>query len=166
MSLHSEGRTWESCSRGQTGWVRLSGPQLSGEQPPGLTGSPAHGHCGGSPGRGGRWRELPWQWGQARSCGRAAALIPRPPAIRERSSSLEVLPSQRQLPPDNDGLATLCLPVLSAGASSPRPGLPPPAWELGPQLVSVQCWSEGGWGAPPEPAGRGDPVVLFQRSRL
>ena len=116
-------------------------------------------------GRGRRWRELPWQRCRAHSCGRAAALIPRPLAIRERSSSLEVLPSQRQLPPDNDGLATLCLPVLPARASSPRPGPHQPG-NSAPSVGLCPVRVGRGVGCPPEPAGGGAPVVLFQGSRL
>ena len=44
----------------------------------------------------------------------------------------------------------LCLPVLSASASSPRPGLPPPAWELGPQRGSLSSAGPKGVGCPPQ----------------
>ena len=148
-------------------WCACLDPGSRGDpsQPPGLTGTPAHWHCCGQWGRGRRWRELPWQRCRAHSCGRAAALIPRPLAIRERSSSLEVLPSQRQLPPDNDGLATLCLPVLPARASSPRPGPHQPG-NSAPSVGLCPVRVGRGVGCPPEPAGGGAPVVLFQGSRL
>lgn len=95
----------------------------------------------------------------AHSCGRAAALIPRPPAIRERSSSLEVLPSQLQLPPDNDGLgpaadpqshAALPSPMISSAhpqSSAPDPGLLLTSWERGPRALDLIQHLQGECGA-------------------